>query len=186
MEIVQRVLNGDSEAFAEILVRYEGHVFTVVRKHIPRHRVKETAQEAFVRAYQSLHNFHREDRFKQWLSAIAVRTCYDYWRKQYRNKETPISRLSEKQAEWLNHAVSLESASDIEALGRRREARALLDYALARLSAEDRMVVELIHLEGLSVREAADLLGWSVAKTKVRAFRSRKKLQKILTPIRRD
>lgn len=186
MEIVQRVLNGDPEAFAEILGRYEGHVFAVVRKHLPRDRLEEIAQETFVRAYQSLHNFHRADSFKQWLSAIAVRTCYDYWRKRYRRKEIPMSRLSEKQLEWFDQAVSLESAADIEALGRRREARELLDHALARLSAEDRMVVELIHLEGLSIKEAADLLGWSVTNTKVRAFRSRKKLHKIFTRIRRD
>lgn len=186
MEIVQRVLNGDPEAFAQILERYEVHVFAVVRKHVPMDRVEEIAQEAFVRAYQSLHSFRKKDRFKQWLSAVAVRTCYDYWRQRYRNKEIPMSRLSEKQIAWFNQAVSQESAADIETLARRREARALLDYALARLSAEDKMVVELIHLEGLSVREAADLLGWSLANTKVRAFRSRIKIQKILTPIRRD
>ena len=186
MEIVQRVLNGDPEAFTEILSRYERHVFAVVRKHVPRDRVEETAQEAFVRAYQSLHNFRRAGSLKQWLSAIAVRTCYDYWRQRSRRREIPMSRLSEKQLEWLDRAVSLELAADIETLGRRREARELLDHALGQLSAEDRMVLELIHLEGLTINEAADLLVWSVTNTKVRAFRSRKKIQKILTRIRRD
>jgi RNA polymerase sigma-70 factor, ECF subfamily len=57
----------------------------------------------------------------------------------------------------------------------------MLDWAMDRLSPEDRMVVELIYLEGLSGKEAADLLGWSVANVKVRAFRSRNKLRKLLS-----
>jgi RNA polymerase sigma-70 factor (ECF subfamily) len=56
-----------------------------------------------------------------------------------------------------------------------------LDWALDRLSAEDRMVLELVYLEGLSVKETAELLGWSVANVKVRSHRSRKKVEKLLT-----
>ena len=65
----------------------------------------------------------------------------------------------------------------------RKEAGELLDWALSRLSAENRMVLELLYLEGLSVKEAADLLGWSVANVKVRAFRSRRILEKLLKGI---
>jgi RNA polymerase sigma-70 factor (ECF subfamily) len=56
----------------------------------------------------------------------------------------------------------------------------VLKYALNKLSPEDRMVIELVYLEGLSGKEAAELLGWSLANVKVRLFRSRKKLQKLL------
>jgi len=51
---------------------------------------------------------------------------------------------------------------------------------LAKLRAEDRMVIELVYFEGLSVKEAAKLLGWSVANVKIRSFRARKKLEKTL------
>jgi RNA polymerase sigma-70 factor (ECF subfamily) len=57
----------------------------------------------------------------------------------------------------------------------------LLDWALAKLSPEDRMVIELVYLEELSVKEAADLLGWSAANVKVRSFRSRKKLHSLIS-----
>ena len=60
------------------------------------------------------------------------------------------------------------------------EAREVLDHALGRLSAEDRLVVTLVHLEGLPVKEAAVLLGWSTITVKVRAHRSRKKLRRII------
>ena len=55
-----------------------------------------------------------------------------------------------------------------------------MDWALDQLTAKDRMVLELVYLEGLSGKEAAGLLGWSVANVKARSFRSRKKLQKLL------
>jgi RNA polymerase sigma-70 factor (ECF subfamily) len=63
---------------------------------------------------------------------------------------------------------------------RRREAREILDWALDQLSAADRMVLELVHLEGQSVKAAARQLGWTVANVKVRAFRARRKINKLL------
>ena len=90
-----------------------------------------------------------------------------------------MSTLTEKHQDWMEAALlgASEESHDEESL--QREAKELLDWALARLSAEERMVIELIYLEGLSVKEAADLLGWSVANVKVRSFRSRKKLEKL-------
>ena len=67
-----------------------------------------------------------------------------------------------------------------------KEAGELLGRALDRLSPEDRMVLEMVYLEGLSGKEAAGLLGWSVANVKIRLFRSRKKLRKILAGFLED
>ena len=89
-----------------------------------------------------------------------------------------MSSLGDEHREWLERAAS-ETAS-IEDIARQAEARELLEYALSRLSAEDRMVLELVYMEGLSVREVAGLLGWSTANVKIRSFRSRRKLHKLL------
>ena len=56
-----------------------------------------------------------------------------------------------------------------------------MEWALGKLKPGERMVLELVYLEGLSGKEAADLLGWSVANVKVRSFRSRKKLEKLIS-----
>jgi RNA polymerase sigma-70 factor (ECF subfamily) len=69
---------------------------------------------------------------------------------------------------------------------RQRETRDLLQKALAHLSPENRMVVTLVHLEGYSVREAAELLGWTVVNVKVRAHRARQQLRNILEPLIED
>jgi RNA polymerase sigma-70 factor (ECF subfamily) len=91
-----------------------------------------------------------------------------------------VSALTEKHQDWLEAVLSAEPEQSHDQEDSQKEAGELLDWTLARLSAEERMVLELVYLEGLSVKEAAGLLGWSVANVKVRSFRSRKKLERIL------
>ncbi len=179
-EIVRWVLDGDVNAFERLLKRYEDHVLMIAKRHIPYAQIEEIAQDVFVRAYESLPSFKKKSSFKQWLSTIAVRTCYDFWRKAYRSREVPMSTLTKKHRDWVEQVMFDQSNRSFTEDGSQKEARELLDWALARLTAEDRMVLELIYFEGLSGKEAAELLGWSVANVKVRSFRSRRKLQKLL------
>jgi RNA polymerase sigma-70 factor, ECF subfamily len=180
-EIVRQVLLGDVNAFEHILNRYQTDVLMIVKRHIPYNQIEEIVQDVFVRAYQSLPTLEKKGSLRQWLSTIAVRTCYDYWRRHYKIRELPMSSLSEGHSNWLRQILSDQSDRSFDETGAQHEARDLLDWALDRLSASDRMVLELIYLEGLSVKEAAKLLGLSVANVKVRSFRSRKRLNRLLT-----
>lgn len=182
-EVIDQIISGEVNAFERILKRYEAHVLRIVKKHIPFDKVEEVAQDVFIRVYQSLPNFKRDDSFKQWLSTITIRTCYDFWRKHYRYREIPVSSLSEKHQIWLEEATATKSTHSFEESYSQKEARELLDWALDRLSPEDRMVLELVYLEGYSVKEAASLLGWSTVNVKVRSFRARKKLHKLIKEI---
>ena len=179
-EIVRQVLDGNVNAFESLLKRHSVQVLKIVQRHVPHEDVEDTAQETFVRAYRSLATFRGKSDFSRWLSAIAVRSCYDYWRKAYKSKEVPISTLTEKHQDWMEAALSGASERSHDEEDVQEEAKELLNWALAQLSAEERMVIELVYLEGLSVKEAAGLLGWSVANVKVRSFRSRRKLEKVL------
>jgi RNA polymerase sigma-70 factor (ECF subfamily) len=179
--IVQQVIDGDTEAFAILLTRHRHHVLGIVRKHAPYDEAEEIAQEVFIRAYQSLPGLEKQDRFKHWISAIAVKTCCDFWRKKYRSREISISDFSTEQCNRLDQILSSRSNQDWIEDNARREVREMLDQALNHLSPEDRMALELVYLEGLSCREAADLLGWTIVNVKVRAFRSRKKLHSLLS-----
>lgn len=182
-EIIHQVLSGEVNAFERLLKRYQAHVLTIVKKHIPFDKVEEVAQDVFVRVYQSLPTFKGDDGFKKWLSTITMRTCYDFWRKHYRYPEIPLSSLSEKHKVWLEQATSNSSSQSFHERGSQEEAREILAWALDRLSPEDRMVLELVYLEGYSVKEAADLLGWSTVNVKVRSFRARKKLHTLIREI---
>ena len=179
-EIIDRVLEGDANAFEYLVTRHKGHVLKIANRHIPRNDLEETAQDVFVRAYLSLPTFKGKSDFRAWVSSIAVRTCYDYWRKAYRSREVPMSSLTEKHQDWLEQVMTVESEKDLNEKGAQKEARELLDWALAKLSAEDRMVLELVYLEGLSGKEAAALLGWSIANVKVRSLRSRRRIKELL------
>ena len=179
-DIVRRIVEGDVNVFEFLLTRYKDHVLRIVKRHMPYQEVEETAQEVFVRAYQSLPKYTAKGSFKQWLSAIAVRSCYDYWRKVYRSREVPMSSLTERHQDWIEEVMSDQSDQSFHEKSSKQEAIEILDWALGKLSAKDRMVMELVYLEGLSGKEAADLLGWSVANVKIGSFRSRKKLEKLL------
>jgi RNA polymerase sigma-70 factor (ECF subfamily) len=180
-DIILQVLDGYVDAFEILLIRHRDLVSKIVKKHVPYDDIEETIHDVFIRVYRSLPTFEGKSGFQQWLTSITVRTCYDYWRKAYRSREVPMSSLTEKHQEWLEGVLSEQSEQSIYESGLKTEARELLDWALGKLSAEDRMVLELMYLEGLSGKEAAELLGWSVANVKVRSFRARKKLQRLLT-----
>lgn len=166
--------------------KYQPHVFRLVRKHAPLPEVEELSQEVFIRAYQGLAGYKGKTPFKGWLSGIAVRTCYDFWRKRYRSPEFAMSSLSDAQQEWLERTLRDDSGEVLAEKASEEAEQALLAYALDRLSPEDRMVMELVYLEGYSGKEAARLLGWTVANVKVRAYRCRKKLKAIIQQLRKE
>jgi len=179
-EIITRVVEGNVNAFEALMIRYQEKVLKIVKKRIPYRNLEEIMQDVFIRVYQSLATFEGKSNFDQWVSSIAVRTCYDYWRKAYKTHELPMSSLSEEHQKWLRETVAHSSDTSLEEKIKQKEGRELLDWALRQMSPDDRMVLELIYLEGLSGKEAANILGWSLANVKIRSFRARRKLEKLL------
>lgn len=178
--VIARVLDGIVDDYALLLNRYGHYVSVIVNRHVPPDHVIETVQEVFVRGFSSLSGLKNGQGFKPWIASIAVKTCCDFWRKQYKSKEVPVSDLSENQQIWLENVFSDTSQVDFERVARQKEAAETLERGLVKLPPEERMVLELVYLEGLTAREAAELLDWSVVNVKVRCFRARKKLEKVL------
>ena len=185
-EIIKRVVEGDIDVFAVLLTRHKNHVAQIVSRHVPHDTVEETAHNVFIRAYRSLPTYRGKERFVQWISSIAVRTCHDFWRERYRNRDIAMSSLSEKHQELLENVITYASDETFQSRAEQQEAKEVLDWALEKLPAADRMVVELVFLEGLSVGEAAGLLGLSTANVKVRSFRARRKLRKLLSEFMKE
>jgi len=179
-EIIGRIKAGEVDEFERLIEKYQLHVFALVSRHVPGDCVEEVAHEVFIQVFKSLPAFKASGSFKRWLSTIAVRSCYDFWRKRYRNQEIPASSISENHRSWFEEALSAEAIESFHNEGQRREANELLDWALNKLSAANRMVLTLLYFEGLTLKEAGALLGWSVPKVKVRAFQSRKQLRKLI------
>ena len=115
-------------------------------------------------------------------SDLAVRTCYDFLRAHQRNRETTLTDLSDPEVDWLaRFAASPEDNSrNTDA------ARALVERILAQLSPDARLIITLLEIEDRSVKEIAQLTGWSVPLVKVRAFRARAQMKKILETLTRE
>ncbi len=181
-EVVDEVLEGKRERFRVLLERYERYLFSIVSRHVPQEYVEEVAQEAAVQLYLSLPGFkgNTDGEFKGWLASVTVRAAYSFWRERYKKREVTMDSLGEEQKRWVEQATYEESEERFQEMARQEEARQVLYWAMDRLSPEERMVLQLTHLEGHPVKEAARLLGWSTAKAKVRSFRARRKLRGIL------
>jgi RNA polymerase sigma-70 factor, ECF subfamily len=179
-EIVREIVSGNINEFEKLLDRYQDHVLRIVKKHIPQGYVEDGAQEVFINIFHSLRTFRGESPLEHWIATVAVRTCYKFWRNRSHLREQPVSSLPEKHRVWLEETLSDPAEPSLPEKVLQKEAGEILDWALDRLSAEDRMVLELVYLEGRSVKEVARLLGWSVVNVKVRSFRARRKLQKDL------
>ena len=180
-DVIREILEGNVNAFELLMDRYQGYVAGIVIKKVPKDRTQEVAHEAFIRAYRSLETFRAKTPFKHWLASIAVRCCHDFWRQHYRRKETQIGSISEDGWEWIQTLRVDGSADASDGYARNPEALRVLRWAMESLSPEDRMVLTLVHMEGHTIAEAAELLHWSVPKVKIRAYRARKKLRKTLS-----
>lgn len=178
--IIQRVIDGETNTYEQLMTRYQAHVLTIVKRHVPFEQVEETTQDVFIRVYKALKSFNRAEPFKPWLSTITLRTCYDFWRKHYRSKEVTMSSLSNNHHDWLDNLLSDHAFKSWRHHNRIEDARQILHWALSKLTAKERMVLTLTYLEGYTNREAGRLLGWSSANVKIKAFRARKKLQELL------
>ena len=178
-DLVRRVVAGETECFEDLMLRHRNHVRRIVGNHVPHDRVAEVVQEIFVKAYTGLGTYRFEEPFPHWLATIAVRSCYDFWRTQ-QAADVPVSALTAEHQHWIDRVMAARSDEDFAEQARRQEASEVLQWALGRLSPENRLVVTLVHLDGHSIREAAALLGWSVVNVKVRAHRARRALRNIL------
>ncbi len=178
-DLIRLVVAGETACFEGLMLRHRDHVRRIVGGHVPLDRVAEVTHEVFVKAYTGLGTYRFEEPLTHWLATIAVRTCYDFWRAQ-QAADLPVSTLTAEHQRWIDRVTATQSEDGFAEQTRRQEATDVLQWALGRLSPENRLVVTLVHLEGYSVREAAVLLGWSVINVKVRAHRARRLLRTIL------
>lgn len=169
-EIVALVRLGRVERFEDLVRRHQPRVFATARRHARLEReVEDIVQEVFVKAYQKLDTWRGEAPFEHWLMRLAVRTCYDHLRSHQRNRED--SSGGEQELDLLMTDAGIGPAQGIASDP--AAAKALVDAVLDRLPPAHRLVLTLLELEERSVREIADLTGWSVPLVKVRAFRAR-------------
>ncbi len=170
-ELVRRSQAGDTEAFGELVTKYRTKIFTMVYGMVRNeHDAWDLAQEAFVRAWHSIHRFEGRSSFYTWLYSLTVNlTIYSLGRKGRREEVE------------LNDAISSSLPSPAVNY-QRTEIREQVNAALAKLSPEHRAVIVLKELEDLQYHEIAEVLNLSTGTVMSRLFYGRKKLQSMLRP----
>lgn len=182
-ELIAAVLHGDSASFEPLVAKYQGRIFATARRYARREsEVEDIVQEVFIKAYQKLSGFRGEAPFEHWLMRLAVRTCYDFLRQHQRNRETAFTELSEPENDWLDRFVA-----EPDKAGENSEAaRQLIQRVLEKLSPPARLVITLLEIEERSIKEISEITGWPSALVKVRAFRARAEMKKILGRIAQE
>ena len=179
-ELIAAVLAGDRASFEPLVKKYSPRVFATARRYARREsEIEDIAQEVWLKAFHKLKSFRGEAPFEHWLMRMAVRTCYDFLRGHQRNRVSSFSEISAPEEDWLERFVA-DPGSGLEHAD---AAKLLVERVLEKLSAEARLVIQLLEIEDRSVKEIAEITGWSVPLVKVRAFRARGEMKKILSRI---
>ncbi len=182
-ELIAAVLAGDAASFEPLVQKYSPRVFATARRYARREsEVEDIAQEVWLKAFDKLGSFRGEAPFEHWLMRLTVRTCYDFLRGHQRNRESAFSDLTEPENNWLERFVTQPEAATENA----DAARLLVARVLERLSPPARLIITLLEIEDRPVKEIAALTGWSVPLVKVRAFRARAEMRKILARLPKD
>lgn len=182
-ELIAAAVNGDTASFELLIERYSPRVFATARRYARLEReVEDIVQEIWIKAFQKLGSFRGDAPFEHWLMRMAVRTCYDFLRAHQRNRESAFSEISEPEDDWLERfAAAPESVSE-----HADAAKQLVGRVLEEMSPAGRLIITLLEIEDRSVKEISQLTGWSVPLVKVRAFRARAEMRKILTRLTKD
>lgn len=178
-----RVRQHDQVAARELVDHLYPLVIRIVRAHLPRRVPEEDlAQDVFLKMFTRLEQYQGAVPFPHWVSRIAVTTCIDQLRAQKRRPEFRMADLSEKEAEVLGNVMTNENdvaANDAIA------AHELVHKLLTQLKPADQHVIRLLDLEQKSIAEISEITGWNQSLIKVRAFRARRKLQKLFQELQR-
>lgn len=173
-EIIERVLGGDTEAFSELVTRYEKTVYNLAQRMVgDRSDAADMAQEAFVKAWTNLPSYRGESRFSAWLYRITTNVCLDFLRHKSRRPQVSLSTSDDDEERQLDIP---DPKSMPEELLMKKLGMEAVHRGLERLPPKHRQILVMRELDGLSYSEIAAQLSLEEGTVKSRIFRARKNL----------
>lgn len=170
---IEQVLSGRVNAFSYIVDRHKDRAFNLALRICGNHEeAEEVAQDAFLKAYRSLNNFRMKSSFSTWLYRIIYNTAIS----SVRTRKKGILSLEEFPAD----ATDFIGNNPVEEEADREYRSSLLNFALQKISDEERGLISLFYYDEMSTEEISDVTGISKANIKVRLFRARQKLSEII------
>jgi RNA polymerase sigma-70 factor, ECF subfamily len=174
--LIERARSGDDGAFNQVVQAYRKRILGTIARLIGRPEdVEDVGQEVFLRLYYSMEQLRTPEVFEPWLYRLTVNAAYDYLRRQRRRRESRMSDLSEQQV-MMADAVAGGKRNDEEQ--RRGKIREKVQALLTKVSEEDRILLTLKEVEGLSLKELEQIYRVNENALKVRLFRARQRVLK--------
>ena len=183
-QIIQRVKNGDQNAFCELVEKYKDKALNIAFSFCRNHEdAKDVSQEAFIKAFKTIKDFRSESRFYTWFYRILINLCKDYLRRKMKNKAINAN------IKINNEAQKEESIFEIIASGLpgpkeqllNKELGEQLTEALDSLPEQQKRVFTLKNIHGLKISEIADIIKCAEGTIKAHLFKATLNLQEKLT-----
>jgi RNA polymerase sigma-70 factor (ECF subfamily) len=176
---IDKVLQGDANAFSYLVDKYKNMIFTVALKIVRSHEdAEEVAQDSFIKAYNQLHTFKGDSKFSTWLYTIVYRNAIS----KIRKKKITTTNIDSYVIE--NHKTDFDFPQ-IEAI-KKGEQKKYVAKAINNLSEIDAFLITLFYLNESSVEEIEEITGLTKTNIKVKLFRARKKLYNELSLLLKD
>jgi RNA polymerase sigma-70 factor (ECF subfamily) len=175
-DVIERARKGDEAAFNQIVTVYRKRILGTISRLIGQPEdVEDVGQEVFLRLYYSLDQLRTAEVFEPWLYRLTVNAAYDHMRRRKRRRESRMSDLSEQQVMMADaEAGGRERQEEVRRAGIREFVQSLLDG----ISEEDRALLILKEVEGLSLKEMEQIYDVNENALKVRLFRARQRVLK--------
>jgi RNA polymerase sigma-70 factor (ECF subfamily) len=171
----KRAQKGDRAAMEQLAERHHAAVARLLWRFVRTQAdLDDLVQDTFLRMVRGLPTWRAEQPFERWLLRIATNTGRDYFRRQAVRRRWMAEPLRDGENQTFPEPV--DPAGDPAARAAANEAKAML----ARLSPDDRTLLTLHHLEGWGLAQIAAQFGWTVTATKLRAWRARRELRRLL------
>lgn len=175
-QLVEMVLAGDGTAFESLFERHKKLVASIAARYMRRpEQIEEVVQIAFAKIFVELKRFRGEHdlSFVGWIARITTNSCLDLLRRQRRRPEDLVEDIGGFEA--VTQDLTGFRSSEDELID-----RDLADKLLSHLAADDRALLHMLYAEEMSIAEIAGQFRWSMSKTKIRAWRARHNLRRIL------
>jgi RNA polymerase sigma-70 factor (ECF subfamily) len=172
---LEKVRNQDEDAARLLFHHLHPLVLKVVRSHLPKRMSEEDlTQTVFMKIFANLGQYSGKAPLEHWVSRIAVNTCIKALRAEKVRPELRWADLGEDEAQVLDWLATTNEDLHPD---RSMASRDLVEILLSQLKPKDRLVINLMNLEGRSIEEVSRITGWNQMVIKVRAFRARAKLR---------
>ncbi|WP_159818602.1 RNA polymerase sigma factor RpoE [Colwellia sp. 20A7] len=180
--LVERVQQGDKNAFNLLVTKYQHKVSNLVSRYVSNHSdVPDIVQEAFIKAYRALPNFRGESAFYTWLYRIAVNCAKNH--SVALGRKPPSNDVEIEDAEFYDGGEALRENASPEKVLLTEEIKKVIFDTIAQLPDDLRMAINFREIEGLSYEEIATIMECPVGTVRSRIFRARDVIDKKITPL---